>query len=164
MKAQLEKQTPFRYHVGLRVSSDGTTPDEITTLLGLQPHSTRFKGELCSFAGIAEMLNDRARAAITRHHKWCASFEPLTMTEPLNDCLLRVERHLARHSDALVSLAKDASIKLYIHAYPGSLPQPVDWKILERIRTKHPVGLDVSLDSALEAERPVDETRPKSIG
>lgn len=159
MTTRLEQQTPFRYHVGIRVSSDTTTPDEITALLGLQPHSTRSKGELPKFA---EAVSDKVRAAITRHHKWCASFEPVSMAESLNDCLLRAERHLDRHAEALARLANDASIKLYLYAYPGSLPHPVDWEILERIRSNHPVGLDVDLDSALQAERPVDGPRPKN--
>jgi hypothetical protein len=121
------------------------------------------KGELSNFAGMVEMLSERGRAAITRHHKWSASFEPVSRTETLNECLLRVERHLGGRSDALIRLAKDGSIKLYIHAYPGSLPEPVDWKILDRIRTRYPVGLSMTFDSALETDRPVDETRPKNV-
>lgn len=152
---------PFRYHVGLRVSSGTKTPDEITALLGLRPHSIRLKAELPKGA---ERLSSSARAAITRRHKWSASLEPITMTEPLNDCLRRVERRLNQYSDALARLAKDANIKLYIHAFPGSLSESVDWEILNRIRTKHPVGLNVDLDSTLDIHRPVDEARPKNLG
>jgi hypothetical protein len=159
MATHYEQQTPFRFHVGLRVSSESKSPDEITSLLDLQPHRASRKGELPEEL---ETLNHRARTVYTRHHKWAASFEPMSLTEPLNDCLLRVASHLVSHSGALSQLSERSTIDLYIYAYPGSLPDPVDWGILHRIRSEHPVGLQIHLDSRLQTERPVDENRPKN--
>jgi hypothetical protein len=159
MATRYEQQTPFRFHVGLQVSSESASPDEITALLGLQPYRSSRKGELPK---VLEALDERASAVYTRHHKWAASFEPMSLTEPLNDCLLRVARHFVGHSNALSQLSESGTIDLYIYAYPGSLPDPVDWGILHRIRSEHPVGLQIHLSSRLETDRPIDENRPKN--
>ena len=161
MSTRLEPQTPFRFHIGLQVSSDSIAPEEITSILHLQPYRSSRKGE--SPEGLAA-VDDETRTLFKGQHRWAASFEPLTHTEPLNECLTRIARHFERHSNALLRLSEAGSIKLYIYAYPGLSPTPVDWSILERIRTQHPVGLHIDLSSRLETDRPVDEKRPKNHG
>jgi hypothetical protein len=43
-----------------------------------------------------EHLGEKVRGVYERHHKWAASFEPLSPTEPLNACLKRVANHLQK--------------------------------------------------------------------
>ena len=152
---------PFRYHVGVRVSTEQSEPERITAMLGLQPHRVSRKGEVPQEA---QHLGEKVRGVYERHHKWAASFEPLSLTEPLNACLKRVASHLHAHSDALAELAKDGDITLYIYAYPGtSEREPVDWAIIEGIRSEHPVGLSVNVYAHHETDRPVDASRPRNV-
>jgi hypothetical protein len=159
MSTRLEPQEPFRFHISLQVSSDSVAPEQITSILHLQPYRTSRKGEPPE--GMAT-VDDETRTVYERRHRWAASFEPLNHTEPLNECLTRIARHFDSHSNALRRLSEEGSLKLYIYAYPGSSPTPVDWNILEQIRTQHPVGLHIDLSSRLETDRPVDENRPKN--
>ena len=160
MSTQYEQQLPFRFHVGLEASTEQMEPARVTALLELQPHRTSQKGEVPQ-----EMQDapEKLRKVYGWHHKWAASFEPLTPTEPLNACLKRLALHLDRHSEPLVELAKDGDIKLYIYAYPGrSVQQPVDWTIIEGIRSHHPVGVCVNVYARHQTNRPVDADRPKN--
>lgn len=161
MTTQFEQQMPFRYHVGVRVAAEHSEPERITAMLGLQPHRVSLKGEV---PREMEHLGEKVRGVYERSHKWAASFEPLSLTEPLSACLKRLASHLHVHSEGLADLAKDADITLYIYAYPGSsVREPIDWAMLEAIRSEHPVGLSVNTYAQHETNRPVDASRPRNV-
>lgn len=130
-------------------------------MLSLSPYDSITKGEkydtseTYGLTGLPDILYADA-------HEWAAAFEPLAMSETLNQCLARAANHLAKHSDELSALSDKAEVSLSIHAYPGSLPDALDWSIVSQIRSYGRIGLKLSLNPRLETMRPSNEKRPKN--